>query len=235
MKVDKEKILKLRYQGKSYNEIARALKIGKGTVSYWLHGVPLPPAAQKRIQGKIENARKLGLIAFTRRRSRMVLRENSLLYRKGLQEIGSLSERELFLLGVALYWGEGYKSEKWKYKSSAALRFTNSDPLMVASFVRFSRDILKVSDDQMKAYIHMYPHQDPKKVIRFWSRLTRFPLKSFRVYYYVSRVSNHVRPANSLPYGTLHIRINSRRLFFRMKGWIQGLGKAGSQNFGAIV
>ncbi|MER7202257.1 hypothetical protein CG723_27340 [Streptomyces sp. CB01635] len=45
------------------------------------------------------------------------------------EAVGPLSDRELFLTGVALYWAEGAKSKP--YRRSEVLQFINSDPEVV--------------------------------------------------------------------------------------------------------
>jgi hypothetical protein len=49
--------------------------------------------------------------------------------------VGQMSDRELFLVGVAIYWAEGTKSKPWRTQSRLA--FINSDPSMVLTFLRW--------------------------------------------------------------------------------------------------
>jgi transcriptional regulator with XRE-family HTH domain len=218
----KEPIIKLRQGGRSYNEIARALGISKGTVSYWLHGVPLRAVARQRLQKNIDDARKRGLFAFNRRRTRAVKHENLMIRRLAAREIKMLSSKALFLLGVALYWGEGVQRESIRAGSNR-LSFANSDPHMIAIFMRFIREKLKISDERIRPAIHIHPYISKKSAVRYWSNITKLPPDRFVIVCHISRASNRKRPVRSLPFGTVHIRVNDRRLFFRMKGWIDGL------------
>ena len=64
----KEKVIKLRKQGKIYKEILKILKINipKSTLSYWCHNLPLPFGYQRKIQEynkfNLNKARQLALI-----------------------------------------------------------------------------------------------------------------------------------------------------------------------------
>lgn len=47
--------------------------------------------------------------------------------------MGALTHRELFLIGVALYWSEGAKSKPWN--RSHVLSFCNSDTTMICVYL----------------------------------------------------------------------------------------------------
>jgi len=44
---------------------------------------------------------------------------------KGKDDLGSLSDRDIYCIGLGLYWGEGYK------QGSQEFGFTNNDPQMI--------------------------------------------------------------------------------------------------------
>ena len=56
-----------------------------------------------------------------------------------------LSDRELFVIGVALYLGEGDKR-------STSLVFVNSDPGILKLWLRFLERVCNVSPDKLKAH-----------------------------------------------------------------------------------
>jgi hypothetical protein len=49
------------------------------------------------------------------------------------REIGDLTDRELFMTGVALYWAEGSKSKPYDRRERVA--FVNSDPGVISVFL----------------------------------------------------------------------------------------------------
>lgn len=218
----KDRIFELREQGKSYNEIVKILGVAKGTVSYWLHGVPLSDTAKSLLAKNVEKATRLGFFRFNKERTQTIQKENEMLRSLASREVASLSKKDLFLVGVSLYWGEGYQSEA---KGNYSLRFVNSNPFMIALFMRFVREVLEIEESWIKPYIQTHKNIRREKAIQFWSKITKLPPSVFHIFDQVSRASQGKRPTRSLPYGTLGIRINRRKLFFRMKGWIDGLAK----------
>lgn len=220
----KHAAIKLRMQGYSYNEIRRSLGMkSKSTVVYWLKDLVLPEDLQALLKQKQSLIQMQALAAFNLQRTRKIESENIQIREVAAADVGLLSRRDLFLVGIALYWGEGFQSER--VKRAHKLSFVNSNPYMVALFLRFMREILGVNDTQITVHIHLYGETDQKKAIQFWHDVTKLPHERFRSIVQVSNASSSKRPTNSLPHGTLDVRVNSRRLFHQMKGYIDGLGK----------
>ena len=224
MRNDKNFAIKLRKQGKSYNEISRTLKIAKSTLSYWLRDLKLSENAESRIKGRygigtaklIERNKKQTIIA--RERADIII-ENA------RKEVAELKGDPLFLIGTSLYWAEGYKKglhgSKWK-----CVNFTNSDPEMVQLMMKYFRTICEASDDKIRIQLIAHPNIDINKAVSFWSKLTGIPKKQFiKTSLKISTASKGKRNINTLRFGTIHIRIYSVKLFFRIMGWIEGMKK----------
>ena len=224
-RLEKQKAIALRLQGKSYNDIRKTLNIpSKGTLSYWFKNFTLTPAARKKLAHNMALAQKRGLLQFNQNRTKSITEENQKIRTAAVKEIGSLSPRELLLIGVALYWGEGTKSEN---NNSPAVILTNSDPKLIAVYMRFVREILNVADEKIRAGIQIHPHINQKLARRFWSKITKLPENRFFIIKQVSRASKFKRPKRSLPYGTVNIRVHKRILFYKIKGYIDGLCNEG--------
>lgn len=223
-RVEKQEAIKLRLQGKSYNEIRKLLDIpSKGTLSYWFKNFPLPPETQKKLARNIELAQKRGLFRFNRKRTKAIEQENRDALLNAKKEINILTKRELLLVGAALYWGEGTKSIR--SGGSNGIAIANSDPLLVAIFMRFVREIFGTSEDRIRAGIQVHDNVDIEAARRFWSKVTKLPVDRFYIIKQVSSASKKKRPSNSLPYGTAIIKVNKRVLFYRVRGYIEGLAE----------
>ena len=97
--------IQLRKEGKTYNEIMDIIPIAKSTLSEWLKSVHLAkPQVQCITKLRIE-ARLRG--AESKRKIRLA--EVTSLLEGGIQKVGTISKRELWLIGVALYWADGNK------------------------------------------------------------------------------------------------------------------------------
>lgn len=223
-RLEKEQAIALRLQGKSYGEIIKILNIpSKGTLSYWFKNFPLPPAAQKKLKKNIELAQKRGLFRFNQERTKAIERENKEAVLDAEKEIGTLTERELLLVGASLYWGEGTKSAR--NGNNKGISIANSDPLLIALFMRFVREILYIPEDRIRAGIQVHDNIDVEEARCFWSEVTRLPIERFYIIKQISSAGKRKRPTNSLPHGTAIIKVNKRVLFYKISGYIEGLTK----------
>lgn len=219
---DKAKATMLRLEGKSYGEIGKTLQISsKGTLSYWFRDLIIPSETKKRLAANIRRAHERGLFRFNKERSRRVQNENREAEKKGRLAIGRLTERELMLVGAALYWGEGTKSTS--NGTYFALAFANSDPGLVRIYMKFIREIFHVPEEKIRAGIHIHDNILPDTAKRFWSRVTKLPVGRFYIVKHLSRASKRKRPTNRLPYGTVAIKVHKRILFYNVMGFIKGL------------
>lgn len=218
----KEQAIALRLQGKSYGQILHELRISsKGTLSVWFKKLSLTPDVIQKLEANKRLAAKRGLLAFNRRRTEEIQRSNLQAQEVGEQDVGTLSKRELLLVGAALYWGEGTKSEFFP-----RLAFTNCDPVMVRLFMRFIREILNVKDSSVYAGIHLYPNTDENMARRFWASQVGIDEQRFYIVRQISKASKRLRRSNLLPHGTVVIKTSKRELFYRVKGMIKGLAES---------
>ena len=216
----KEKAILLRKKGGSYNSIRQILGIkSKGTLSYWFKDIKLSKKSVSLLEKNNKLAYDRGLLIANKNRKLKIENENKEAYFEGQNSIKSISKRELLLIGATLYWGEGTKSEK----NSVSLSFSNSDPYMIAIYLKFIREILKVPEEKIRAGIHIYPSISPQKARNFWSKETNLPENRFYIVTQISRASQNKRPFNSLPYGTIVVKVNSRKQFYKVKGMIRGI------------
>jgi len=117
---ENEEALRLRTLGWSYSAIRAKVGVAKSTLSYWLRDYPLTKkqiyflqqseAAKEKFR---ETMRKKKEAAF-----QLALDEQGVI-------IGSLSERDLYLCGLGLFWAEGGKTQY------SEIAFSNTDPRMI--------------------------------------------------------------------------------------------------------
>jgi len=215
----------LRLAGKSYGEILKELDIpSKGTLSRWFRDLRLPDSSARKLAANIKRATEKGLLEFNQERSKRIAGENEAAQKNGRTLVGDLSHRELMLIGAALYWGEGAKMmPKGRHPT---LDFANSDPKMVAVYMRFLREVLQVEEDRIRAGIHLYAGTDVAKAKQHWSNVTGLPRNRFFIVKQVSRASKGKRAWNRLPFGTISIRTSNRKLFYHVIGILEGISEA---------
>jgi hypothetical protein len=220
MRQEKQKAISLRKKGRSYNEISRILDVSKSTLSLWLKNVKMPPEIEKRFWDKTRKKWSESITAFNKKQGEIAKNLAGKRQRTAAKEIRKLSKRELLLIGVALYWAEGYKKNRW------AIHFTNSDPEMIKVMIRFLKEICGVPELGMRAAVQIHPNTTSAKAINYWSKVTGISKKNFcKTYLRVSPSSKGKRPINTLPYGTLRIGVYNIEIADRIKGWIRGVSK----------
>jgi len=216
----KNKAIQLRNQGKSYNEINRILHIPKSTLSTWLKTIPFSVRIKDKNVQRSKAVWAKNIVEFNKRRSEKYQKDTKHLIKKFAENVPPISNQNLFFIGLALFWAEGGKREKWN------VRFVNSDPQMIQATMRFFREVCGVSDEKFTLRIHLYPNIQEKVAKSYWLKITKLQEDQFRKsQVQISGSSKGKRPINRLPYGTLHINIGDAHLNKKIKGWLLGLGR----------
>ena len=192
-KATKEKALALRDAGHSYKFIEAKLGIRRSTLSGWFSGRPYNP--NHYTLEKIRNGPKLS--AQIRIRGR--IERTQMAWSKAKEQLGELTPRDLFMLGVGLYMGEGSKTD-------GIIRFSNSDPSMVKIFIFWMKSHFGLSDLNFALRVHSYPDVDTIKIERYWLKITGLPKSCLRRTFIDTRKKISAK-SGKLPYGTAHITI----------------------------
>ncbi len=227
MRTDKQEALRLRLSGKSYSEVSRALKVPKSTLSGWFSNLVLSKDARERIQ-KRGNAKAIAaLLEVGKRQTTLAQQRARVIQQNTARAIGQLTKRDLLILGVALYWAEGYKRpivRNGRERTFHPVRLTNSDPALVEAFIRFLREICAVPLEKIKASIRMFEHQNETELLSFWQKITGLPVRNFnKSYRGISISSKGKRPFNRLPHGIIQIVVADTKLFHTIMGSLEGI------------
>src|SRR3989338_9917453 len=118
----------LRKQGQSLKEIARQLFVSPGSVSSWCNDIVLTNQQIKQLEIRMKDPTYGRRDLYLRKVKEERLDRIKILFEEGFNEIGTLSPREIFIAGTALYWAEGFKKDK-------QIGFANIDPKMINFFI----------------------------------------------------------------------------------------------------
>lgn len=209
----------LRGQGWSIRQIAKHLKISTSTSSIWCEDIELLPEQRSALDSRGVHAKLLR--EFARQRHTDKLSRHNQIHNQAKKEIKSLSNNELFLIGLALYWAEGFKNIK-----EHRVGFCNSDPRMIELIMCWFRYSLKIPDNDFTLRVEFnISHKDRKDEIEdHWSKITDIPLSQFNSPYLqkTNQIKNY--SDRGIYYGLLRIRIRrSSELLVQLRGWIEGL------------
>ncbi len=229
MRTDKSKALKLRLTGQSYSEISNSLGIPKATLSGWFTGLELPEEAKKRLEKRVFQKSISALIKRNQAQTHLAEQNAHTIRNSARQEVSLLNNRDIFMLGISLYWAEGYKRPQMrngKVKTYHSVSLTNSDHDLVKIYLRFLREICQIPEEKITGEIRVYEHHNEAYLINFWNKATKIPFSRLKtIKNGVSISSQRRRPFNTLPNGTIQIRVNSTNLYHKIMGWIEGLAK----------
>ncbi len=222
MRIDKDIAISLRKNGQSYSQIGAALNIPKSTLSIWLKDIKLSPQARNKIKSRTNTTAIAKLIKRNKEQTRIAQEKHEATRTEAREEAKKLLNDPLFLVGISLYWAEGYKrgaeGSKWK-----SIDFANSDPEMIKLMTKFFINYLHIKKEEIRIQIMLHNPKDTALAINFWQKITNLPKKNFiKTCYVISRGSLQ-KQNKKLQYGTIHLRVNNVHQFFRLIGWIDGL------------
>jgi len=228
MRPDKAIAIKLRFEGKSYSEIQKTIGgISKSTLSKWLKGLVLSEAIRLKISQKSRQKSLQGLLKRNKNQTVLALKRKKIIQESAQSEIKNISLENLFFIGIALYWAEGYKRPRFikgREVTNHSISLTNSDSKLIKIFLEFLRKICKVPERKIRANLRIFKHLNENEVLNYWIKETQISKENFsKTYLGISKSSLGKRPFNRLPYGVIQIRISDTNLFHRIIGWIEGV------------
>ncbi|MCX5211110.1 hypothetical protein OG689_17740 [Kitasatospora sp. NBC_00240] len=165
----RETARRLRAEGRTYDEIQAAPGVSKSSISLWVRDVPVPNAdgiRRDRMRRAAET--RWGPVRSQRDEERRATKAAA------AAEIGPLSDRDLFLVGIALYWAEGSKDKPYDRRESAA--FINSDPDVVSVYLSWLR-LLGFGEERWRLRVSIHESADVAAAELFWAGLAEVPVE----------------------------------------------------------
>lgn len=216
---EKNRALALRKKGLSYSEIQKQVKVSKDTLSRWCRDIALTHKQYERLLKKQLKGAKRGRIIGAKRQQFDRIKRTKAIMQKGVKEVGLLSRRDKFMAGLGLYIGDGYKNDK-------NVGFTNSNPSVIAFMMNWFRDYSDITEADFRGQIWIHENLDELKARRYWSKITKIPLKQFRKSYIakVKKNSNKIRK-NIHSHGVFAIKVSRAATQRKILGWMSGVLK----------
>ena len=159
---ERHRARELRAEAWTLQEIADELGVSKGSVSVWVRDVEF--VARPRNRGHASHkphplhVRKLAEIEQCRLEAEAL--------------IGALSSRDLTMFCLALYAGEGSKTE-------GAVSLANTDPALMGLFVGWLRSSFAIDPGRLRMKLHLHDDLDLEAATVFWSQVTGVPIDQF--------------------------------------------------------
>jgi transposase len=212
--------VQLRRQGWSVNDLALRLGVAKSTAYAWVKHLPLDPDTERARQ-KQEHAARMAAGRWEAGRDERDRRQAEI-HAQAAAVVGDLSEREVLMLGAAIYWCEGAKSKPWRRLDR--LTFINSDPGLLALFLRFL-SVCGRGRESLHYRVHIHETADAEAAGDWWARELQIPRELFQRPS-IKKHAPRTRRANTGAdyHGCLVIGVpQSRELYWRTEGLMKVL------------
>ncbi|MEV4636178.1 helix-turn-helix domain-containing protein [Actinoplanes sp. NPDC049548] len=215
----------LRREGLTVPEIATKLGVAKSTAYLWVRHIPLDATSERAHERRSAHSRRISETRWEPLRQKRDA-DRAAINEEAATWVGSLSDREVRLLGAAAYWCEGQKAKPWRPNDCRVI-FINSDPVLISLFLRF---VELLGEDRMKLTYRLSIHESADAVAagRWWADVVGVPFELFRRPSLKTHNPSTVRHNVGDPYrGCLVIRVpDSRQLYWTVEGLMQGIAGA---------
>jgi transposase len=217
--------IELRKNGCSVPDIARRLGVAKSTAFLWTRHLPLDPTpehAEARVRQHMEHMREVRWEPHRRERdaNRAAVNEEQAAW------VGTLSDREVILLGAVAYWCEGAKEKPWR-RVAINVQFINSDAVLILLFVRFA-ELQGVDRADLRFRLGIHESADVEAATQWWANVVGVPAESFQKPTLKRHNPTTVRYNVEDTYrGCLVIYVpRSNRLYWKIEGVVAGIAGA---------
>jgi transcriptional regulator with XRE-family HTH domain len=210
---EREQARRLRAdEGRSIKEIAKLLDVSPSSVSRWTADIVLSPSFLEALRERnpaITGHRGRALAHSAARRAARVAEQE-----RG-RELACNPTR-LHLAGCMLYWSEGSKDRN-------SVNLTNSDPDLLALFVRFLRECYAVPPQRIALTVncHLNNGLELGEIEQWWLDRLGLPASSLRKATVNTASSASRWHRNVLVYGTARVAVHSTSIVQSIYGAIQ--------------
>jgi hypothetical protein len=147
----------LRLLGWTYGEIREVIPVPKGTLAGWCREIRLSEDQVEAIKARVYGSRR-GIPVDTQWRRRLEIED---IQRRAREDASRLRGDSLWSAGVALYWGEGAKTER-------RLSVANSDEQLLNLFIAWVRRFL-LANAEFVLSLNLHADNDEAAARTYWS------------------------------------------------------------------
>ncbi|MEU2052052.1 hypothetical protein [Streptomyces bungoensis] len=217
----RERARELRLQGWTYDRIQVELGCSKSSISLWVRDLPRPERRDPSEQAKLAARKRWEHEPAVRDEERQRTKAAA------ASEIGSMTGRELFATGVALYWAEGAKDKP--YARREKLQFVNSDPGVIRIYLAWL-DLLGVERERLRYRLMIHETGDVEGTQQYWADLIGVDVSVFQRTTIKKHNPKTIRKNVGENYrGCLVVTVlQGAELYRRIEGWWYGIVGAAS-------
>jgi len=193
----------MRAAGATLQHIAVSLGVSKSSVSRWVRGVDFTPSPRRT--GPHRRAHPAHDVK---------VRQIAALDAEGQARIGTLSDDAFLAAGVALYAGEGGKSD-------GEVIFANTDETMVRFFCAWLRHFFEIDESRLRIRVYLHAGLDLDAAEGHWSKVTGVPRSQFRAPY--RAVADPTIRTTKHEFGCAYVRYGCSTTHRKVMGLVRAL------------
>jgi hypothetical protein len=209
----------LRESGLGVKTIAYQLHVSSSTVSLWTRDIQLTAGQIKTLEQRSHDPHYGRRLAYTNKQQKNRISKINRLKEEGIEQVGDLTKRELFVAGINLYWAEGFKKDN-------LVGFSNSDPEMIQLFLKWLEICCHVEKDRIKLRLGLNEQYIDKveEIESFWINKLRVSKEQFQKPFFQKVLWKKIYDNPEDYHGVLRVRVaKSTDLLRLIHGWIQGM------------
>lgn len=201
----------------SYGEIMLHLPVSKSNLSNWCKDIALTQKQKLRLIGNKQlGQRKGSIIAADNKRAARIERTKRI-FLEAKNELGEITHRDKFIAGIALYSGEGNKTD-------GQAGFANSDPKLIKFMVKWFQTYCGIPLSKFHGAIWLHENLSEHEAKNFWSNLTQIPTSQFyKIYIAKNKTESKKIRKNIHKFGVFSISFGNSQQHRRIMGLIDGV------------
>ncbi len=185
----------------------------------WCRDIVLTRAQIRALERKMRERSHYGSLRAGEIKRKVRLQDIQTQGAVGARDVGTLSLRDLHILGLGLYWGEGYK------RGNGELGFTNSDPRMILAFILWIQKVYKISrkDLILRVGINAAYKSQQDSAVTYWAKITQTTRSQFtKTSLIQTRLKSFDEDSAKKYFGTLRVKVRrATQLRRRIMGSIE--------------
>ncbi len=209
----------MRQKGESIKDIAYSLKVSVSSVSNWCRNIELTDQQKNNLARRVTDPYYGKKAEYLERSKEQFKQKVENLRKQGIKEVSKLSKREIFLIGIALYWGEGFKKDH-------QVGFANTDSKMIKFFIYWLKTCFNLRNKDLIVRVTSNDqYKDKIKIMEaFWSNALHIPLNQFSKPFFQKTIWKKQYENPTDYHGVLRIKVRkSVNLLRKIYGHIEGL------------
>ena len=212
---EKSKARELRKKGYSVRQIEEKLSVSRSSVSLWCRDIILADDLVDKLYLNKKTGALKGSYVASQNKIKARKQAEKRFIERGKKTVGLLSNRDLFISGIALYAAEGEKT-------GGTMGLSNSDPRIIKLFLKWLRQFFEVPEEKLRASLYLHDNLDELAAKKYWSKITKVPLTQFCKTFVVKNKYNSFRHSKHVN-GVLRVRVSDINLLRQILGYIDGL------------